>query len=322
MGSSPSPSPIPADLRDMLARFGKEADGIVQAFATSLESYRPRPIVYHYTDDRGLKGILESGCLWLTDIFSLNDPSELRHGLSRAQRVLDHKAATGPAESRLFARLFGSLDRGIPRSAHYFSCSLSEHRDDLGQWRAYADDGRGYALGFDINALEVPFARNHKTPTSEPGTFPLTYRDSTLDDIHQQLIDKMFDLIPLAHARGLPDEVKKAYLALLATELASRALHAVLFFKHEAYINEREYRFLEVHRADAPPSHKLRSRPDSLIRYREFDWKSTAKAAIKEILVGPASDPIKAIRFAHDCVDEFGIGKIQIARSDIPYRVG
>jgi hypothetical protein len=94
--------------------------------------------------------------------------------------------------------------------------------------------------------LEVPFAQNHKTPTSEPATFPLTYRDSVLDYIHRQLIEKMFHLIPLAHARGLPDDVKKAYMAQLATELASRAVHAVLFFKHEAYSNEREYRFLEM----------------------------------------------------------------------------
>jgi hypothetical protein len=96
----------------------------------------------------------------------------------------------------------------------------------------------------------------------------------------------------------------------------------VLFFKHEACSNEREYRFLEVHRADAPPSHKLRSRPHSLVRYREFDWKTAATAALKEILVGPTSDPGKAIRVAQDCVDEFGMGKVQIVRSEIPYRVG
>jgi hypothetical protein len=149
MSSAPpaSPNPIPADLRDKLANFSKDADHIVEAFATSLESYQPQPIVYHYTDDRGLRGILESGCLWLTDIFSLNDPSEVRHGLSRAQRILNQKAATGPEESRVFARLFASLDKGIRRSAHYFICSLSEHRDDLGQWRAYADWTSLYGAG-------------------------------------------------------------------------------------------------------------------------------------------------------------------------------
>jgi hypothetical protein len=44
---------------------------------------KPRPrIIYHYTDAKGLKGILESGALWLTDIRNLNNPSELKHGFA------------------------------------------------------------------------------------------------------------------------------------------------------------------------------------------------------------------------------------------------
>lgn len=70
----------------MLVRFAKEADHIVQAFAITLESRQPEPIVYHYTNDVGLRGILESGCLWLTDIFSLND---LTPGF---QQEVEHRA--------------------------------------------------------------------------------------------------------------------------------------------------------------------------------------------------------------------------------------
>lgn len=75
---------IPQDLKDAVAKFVVEAARIVDSFAATLEAYRPQPIVYHYTDDVGLSGVLASGQLWLTDIFSLNDPSELRHSLSHA----------------------------------------------------------------------------------------------------------------------------------------------------------------------------------------------------------------------------------------------
>ena len=158
----PSPDLIPEEMRNALAKFGEEAEQILTSFAISLESYQPRPIIYHYTDDVGLRGILESGRLWLTDIFSLNDPSELKHGLSLAVRILNEKAANGPEESKLFARDFGSLNEAIRRSAHYFVCSLSERGDDLGQWRAYADNGRGYALGFDAKAWKMPLPRTAK----------------------------------------------------------------------------------------------------------------------------------------------------------------
>jgi hypothetical protein len=42
------------------------------------EGEEPPHIIYHYTGDVGLRGILETGQLWLTDVYGLNDPSELR----------------------------------------------------------------------------------------------------------------------------------------------------------------------------------------------------------------------------------------------------
>ncbi len=48
-------------MNDAVRRFMVEAERIVSSFATSLESYRPQPTIYHYTNDVGLKGILESG---------------------------------------------------------------------------------------------------------------------------------------------------------------------------------------------------------------------------------------------------------------------
>ncbi len=324
MGSPPgfSVDLFPSDMRDAIVKFQAEAKQIVASFLTTLESYQAPPTVYHYTNDTGLRGILEGGHIWLTDIFSLNDPSELRHGLSRVVIILNEKAASGPAESKLFAKQFGSLDEALHRSAHYFVCSFSEAGDDLGQWRAYADNGRGYALGFDTQALEEAFGKGYETATSNNAAFPVTYCDSTLDDIQRRLIDRMFTLISLPRGRNLSEPAIRAYIVELSVALAANALHAVLFFKHEAYNNEREYRFLEVHRADAPPQVKLRSLPYSLIRYREFDWKNAAGEALKKIVIGPAANQEKARRFAGDCVRAFISNAVDIVPSVIPYRAG
>lgn len=318
--SRPSSDSFPPDMRNAIGAFDTEAKRIVATFLTRLESRQTPPIVYHYTDDMGLRGILESGRVWLTDIFSLNDPSELRHGLSRIVAILNEKAASGPPESQQFAELFRSLGQGLSRSAHYFVCSFSETGDDLGQWRAYADNGRGYALGFDAQALEQAFGKGAETSISNRAAFPVTYGDVTLDDIEGQIIGSMFALISGPHGRNLAGSAIREYIAELATALASNALHAALFFKHEAYSNEREYRFLEVHRADAPPAVKLRSRPYRLIRYRDFDWKTPAPAAPKKIVVGPASDPETGRRFALDCAREFLSSPVDIILSRIPYR--
>jgi hypothetical protein len=68
---------IPVDMREALERFSVGADDITHSLLEDLQSQEPPPIIYHYTSDAGLRGILETGQLWLTDIFSLNDPSEL-----------------------------------------------------------------------------------------------------------------------------------------------------------------------------------------------------------------------------------------------------
>ena len=194
---------IPASMTDALARFDSGAESIVKPFTDSVESRQPG-LIYHYTNDLGLKGILETGQIWLTDIFKLNDPSELSHGVSFAVDALSERAANGPSEAQKFAKLFADFhERGIQETAHYFVCSFSSNGDELGQWRAYADNGRGCALGFDGNALEEAFTKENDVPIYSNNTFFVTYDDSMLADLHYRIIDSMLALISLPRGRIL-----------------------------------------------------------------------------------------------------------------------
>lgn len=194
---------LPTDLCYALDKFDRDALKILEPLLSELEYRDLPPTIYHYTTDIGLRGILESGKLWLTDIFALNDPSELRHGYQLATSSLTNEVENGPEEYRQFANDFiGALEHekedreGIERSAHYFVCSFSKDGNDLGQWRAYADDGRGYALEFKTSCLEKAFTESSRTRTranilaSDGETFPVTYNDVQLSDIHKKLIQK------------------------------------------------------------------------------------------------------------------------------------
>jgi hypothetical protein len=175
---------VPRDMQDALEKFYGEAQQIVNAFLHVLESQEPPPVIYHYTNDVGLRGILETGQLWLTDIFSLNDPSELSHGFSHAIKVMHERTANGPPESKAFAKKFAAYPLlEIQESTPFFMCSFSSCGDDLGQWRAYADNGRGYALGFDAKALEAGFTRDGATQIPNSSTFPVTYGDAKIAGI-------------------------------------------------------------------------------------------------------------------------------------------
>lgn len=313
---------IPNELATALRRFDDKGQEVIDSLVRALDSQPAPSTIYHYTNDSGLRGILESGRLWLSDIFSLNDPSELKHGISHAVTILNGRAERGPSETKVFATHFADfLNRAMPGTAHYFVCSFSSDGDDLGQWRAYGDNGRGYALGFDGRDLEDAFTKANGTLNRNNSTHHVTYNDDKLIDIDRRLIDSMFDLISAPRGKGMDSDSVNEYMKKLSVSISIHALRAALFFKHEAYKNEREFRFMEIHRADVPlPEVKRRSRSYEIVKYREFDWRSERPGALKEIVVGPAADREKAQRFAADCIAEFKAPAINVYPSKIPYR--
>jgi hypothetical protein len=328
----------PLEMQKALEQFGCEAQQIIDAFVETVKSRKRPDRIYHYTDDEGLKGILEHGTLWLTDICRLNDPSELDHGFKIGIKELEKAVIGRPRECQEFSRILASVtedhelqgaaqteDHKIQGSAHYFVCSFSSCGDDLGQWRAYAANGSGFALEFDSAALEDGFTHNSPTaPNAEDHAvaFPITYKDAKLANLDRQIIEKMLGLISLPRGRNLKDDEITSYTRELALSLMLQAAHAAIFFKHQAYKSEREYRFLETYSVEEPPKVELRYRPYSVIRYRVFYWRSVASGALKRIVIGPAADKKRATKFAQDCLELFhsGANNVQIDCSPIPYR--
>jgi hypothetical protein len=100
---------IPEDLLKGIDNFSEKGWEIIRPFFDKLER-RPTPrIIYHYTDGDGLHGILESGNLRFTDIFYLNDPTELRHGINYAIQLLREKSENDSNEMRFFSNRFKDL---------------------------------------------------------------------------------------------------------------------------------------------------------------------------------------------------------------------
>jgi len=319
---------IPQELNEALQRFRAKADEILRSVFEPVDTKPPPSAIYHYTSDAGLRGILESGQLWLSDIFSMNDPSELRHGMSPAVEILKARARADRREQKLFADDFSNFSElSIEATAHYFVCSFSSDSEELGQWRAYADNGRGYVLGFDGKELEDAFIGSSTTPNPTTrllrSTFRVNYDDAELSKIHGKLIDAMFDLISLPRGRkDLDSDSINEYTRALSIYTSQYVLSTAIFFKHEAYRHESEFRFQELHEVSgSPPDVKRRYRSHQMVKYREFDWRSRQPRALREIVVGPAADRDKALQFARDCLASFGYKHVTVRQSQIPYRV-
>jgi Protein of unknown function (DUF2971) len=312
---------LPENVRDQIKAFHSFGESLVERFVKEVNE-RPVPkLIYHYTDGAGLRGILESGTLRFGDIFYMNDPSEIRHGIGTAFETLDAVAtqAEDQPEHAVFARQFRKLlSSGIEVIAHYFVCCFSKNGDNLDQWRAYADNGRGYSLGFDGPELVNAFS---KVCEPHAQTFEITYSDEQLRGMLQDLIELVVPLVSLPRSQHLGEKVSE-YMKELQIRLALLALQASIMFKNEAYRHEEEYRLLDMHQFGNVPGVKFRDKPYLLARYREFDWKAVAPGSLKRIIAGPAAESGTGERFAQDCLRAFyrGPSKIEIEKSGIPYR--
>lgn len=149
---------LPQELEEALKRY---QDWLARHLQAEQDASAITETLYHYTDLRGLEGIVKSGKFWFTDYRHLNDPSELKHGVDIARDVARDIATGADGRVRLFIDHLLDLfcHDNFASTLEFFIACFSRARDDLGQWRAYADNGRGVAIGLSPSVFTV-----HDTP--------------------------------------------------------------------------------------------------------------------------------------------------------------
>jgi hypothetical protein len=104
-------------------------------------------LLYHYTTQEGLLGILQEGVIRASGIQHLNDASEFHYAVNIALSVLNSISMPAEVNERLT-----SILTTFQYSWDVFVTSFSQYGDQLGQWRAYGKDG-GFSIGFDPTEL-------------------------------------------------------------------------------------------------------------------------------------------------------------------------
>lgn len=110
-------------------------------------------VLYHYTNQVGLIGILQHKALWATHIHFLNDLKEFWHNLENTKSALQSriKISNDEREKYQLNELLG--DTSSISDTQTYITSFSARRDSLSLWRGYVGNQPGFALGFDISAL-------------------------------------------------------------------------------------------------------------------------------------------------------------------------
>jgi hypothetical protein len=279
--------------------------------------------LYHYTNGIGLKGILENEEIWFTDYRHMNDPSESSHGLETARDVIRMLRVGTPEPVTRFLDELTRISRALPFD--FFIASLSKARDDLGQWRSYADNGRGYAIAFSPRVL-----------TQGVGISEEFHKNVFVGSVHYEMdaVTMMYK-VPIEEATRIfidafqnnQPEFKKPGVAsifiheLAVTTFASHVVWNALTTKYPSYAHEEEVRLFIVGTLDQLIKRiSTRLRGSEIVPFIKYELDLKKPGSIVEVVVGPAAQQ-DAVRGVTALMKTLGYdSSIPIGRSDVPYR--
>ena len=276
--------------------------------------YKPKEndLIYHYCDSNAFFAICINRKLWMNDLHSMNDFMELHWGYS----IWEQSANT--RIEKYGKEFLDEIDEVIHFSGFQsllLANCFSTDKDVLSQWRAYADDGKGYVIGFyakellglPIRALQV------------------------LYDKEQQIKEATATIDALYQLKQEDSNEFKTFCNVFGYDLSA--------FKNPAFIEEKEIRL--IHLLDFKKSNdfmklvdkggiyfgedrkgeeiKFRIKQDIPTPYIELDFSNNNKInPIKEVVIGPKNEVMKtAIRIF---LETIGIEKVEINKSNASYR--
>lgn len=193
-------------------------------------------ILYHYTNLHSLKAIIENQSLLCSNSAYLNDKKEYLYGLELfLNEINDKKKLAEEQELQIIENIENELiNKKI--SNHFVTC-FSLDGDLLSQWRAYADDGKGIAIGFDRKKLIEGFK-------DIANGFYIEYKKISQEELVKELISIIinFYLEKLNDFRNII-EITESVHQDVAQEICELVDRYVGYFKHSSFEEEKEFRF-------------------------------------------------------------------------------
>jgi len=280
--------------------------------------YKPKDdeILYHYCSAETFLAICTGKKLRFSDLFSMNDYQEVHWGnavwLEVANSLIEevgYEFVDTIDEIFHVTGIFGLL----------VACCFSLDGDTLSQWRAYADDGKGYCIGFKARELTQMSVR------------PLRVCYDKTEQIN--ICNKLIRALHIAESQS--DEKYSSSFRTLC--------HLIRFdlaaFKNPAFIEEKEIRL--IHTLDLLPSNKSLKLSDAggkhfgveyggeQVQFRMNDHvpvpfidmsfiSNDGKCIIQEVILGPKNE--SSLTNISVFLETLGLENVNVRRSVASYR--
>jgi len=136
-----------------------------------------------------------------------------------------------------------------PAPGRVFAACFSERADSLPQWRGYADDGLGYALGLSLNNMPRP-------PRSVCRLVKIVYDAKLQRELVTQVFVQGGAAVKWIDDQKFAEEHELDLLQLVKVRVSSALSRLVSLFKNPAFEYEQEWRYVvEPRFTEDKPAH-------------------------------------------------------------------
>jgi len=288
------------------------------AAAITIEQLRSRRLfeedppaeLFHYSDFDGVQGILASRCLWLSKVSTLNDTSEVKLAIDRLKAHASDVARSLDADTARFVE-HAAAQLDSVRRTNICVAGFSEDADQLNQWRSYANDGRGIALGFASEVLRRAARQHHVR----------LLRCVYAPEAHEKIVGELVQLLVDAYRAAPPGSDEER--AQLLEQFNSTFLLTAPVIKDHHFAQEKEWRLVSMPRSPDDPqlTAVLYGNHASVKLVLPLIPDGEPRSdVISSVTIGPTLDPDNVA----DAIDVlalhkgFRIGKVRLSR--VPYR--
>lgn len=205
--------------------------------------------IYHYTSAEGFHNIISNRQFFLTDVAFLNDSTEMANIINIFRGALSGLAGQIPEE--LYAALapllnvddFGRMMFGSEQPDHmrHFVLACSYDADSLNLWNYYAKDedkDAGYNIAFSRSELIDSFRRLNEGCYG--GDMVLSHGRVIYDDLRKRELIAQY----IRKLAGFWGDVRGEQREPLLAAVKSTLEWLSIFYKHQCFEAEREYRVL------------------------------------------------------------------------------
>ncbi len=275
---------------------------------TEVLEKKPPNVLYHYTTQAGLLGIIQHREIWATHTQYLNDQREYLHAVDIVQEEI-HAFVERTTDSDTGETL-EAMDADVEgiESMNVCVSSFSEVGDSLPQWRAYGAATSGYAIG--VKGARLAELTAKLDFFLAPCIYDRSEQRALVRALVEEVVEENLERRKQPGRHMPPGGNLCAYLHRYAPIL-----------KDPSFSEEREWRVISRPLACTYERFEYRQGSSMLIPYYRFPLgDDQIPFEVAEIVIRPTPNPAQSQRSVTSFLVSQDLEQVPVRGSAVPYR--